>query len=76
MLKVDLCRGKNVILQPAESELMKKLWEMKLNTDKIGEVLDGVKVQGKGYYDELMLLDMLVKIRQGECIRVQWRHYE
>ncbi len=57
MLKVDLCRGKNISLQVAEQELMNKLWRLRENVDVVEKILDGVKLEGMNYHEQLMLLE-------------------
>lgn len=57
MQKVDLCRGKNVPLQPAESELKRKLQGLVLNICKLGQLLENVKSEGEAYQTQLILLE-------------------
>ena len=57
MLKVDLCRGKNVPLQPAESELMVKLKDLFQNMNVLGKMLEQVKSEGEVYQRQLLRLE-------------------
>ncbi len=57
MMKVDLCRGKNIVLQPAEEELRQKLWNMRQNVEEVGKMLDSVKVQSRVYEEQCKLLE-------------------
>ncbi len=57
MQKVDMCRGKNVPLQPTEMDLMKRLQSLYQNILNLGNFLEKVKSEGEVYQRQLVLLE-------------------
>ena len=58
MIKVDLCRGgENIVLQPAEDGLRRKVWNVRQNVEEVGKILDSVKVQSRVYEEQSKLLE-------------------
>mmetsp|Transcript_8486 Transcript_8486/g.12738 ORF Transcript_8486/g.12738 Transcript_8486/m.12738 type:complete len:426 (+) Transcript_8486:150-1427(+) len=56
MQKVDMCRGKNVPLQPAEMEMVKKLQGLFKNITDLGNYLEKVKGEAEVCQRQLVLL--------------------
>lgn len=57
MQKVDMCRGKNVPLQPTEMELMNKLQTLFHTINNLGKYLEKVKSEAEVYQRQLILLE-------------------
>jgi len=64
MRKFEMCRGKNVPLQEAEREAVKKLIELSQHVNNVAKMLDVVKRDGEEYARQWTLLQK-EKLRMG-----------
>jgi hypothetical protein len=66
MRKFEMCRGKNVPLQEAEREAVRKLIELSQHVNHVAKMLEVVKRDGEEYSRQWSLLQK-EKFRMGSC---------
>ena len=65
MLKLELCRGKNLVLQPSERKAVEEVWTISQKVHQLGKAMELLNKDGDNYKRHLMLIQQQRRLLGG-----------